>query len=361
MRNDCRFLALYLPQYHPTEENDRWYGKGFTEWTNVTKAKQLFHNHYQPHVPADLGFYDLRLPSVRREQADMAKAYGISGFCHWCYWFGDGKQMLQQPIWDMFQDKEYKFPFCLGWANHTWQNKLWDSSQNNQILIEQKYLGEEDYKAFFYNYLPIFKDPRYFKVNGKLFFIVYQPLESLQLKKFIEIWQELACKEDLPAFYFVAHDFNCRSKKEIFLYGYDAIYDDNTLAIHHYQSIVVKVSQYIKRNVFHMPTVFNYKKAIKYMIRQDDYQENIIPVIAPNWDHSPRTGKKALIYTKCEPKYFKYLVKESLECIKNKPEDKKIIIIKSWNEWGEGNHMEPDLKYGRGYLEALKEAIEEAN
>ena len=178
----AKVIAFYLPQFHPVKENDMWYGKGFTEWTNVAKARPLFKGHYQPHIPADLGFYDLRLPEVRQEQARMAQEYGVTAFCYWNYWFGNGKQLLEMPIWEVYKDHSITLPFCLAWANHSWEKKMWDKKGNNQLLMEQQYLGIEDYKKYFYTMLPLFKDERYFRVGDKLFFLIYSPLHKKFMK-----------------------------------------------------------------------------------------------------------------------------------------------------------------------------------
>jgi lipopolysaccharide biosynthesis protein len=156
----ARILATYLPQFHPIPENDAWWGKGFTEWTNVGKAKPLFRGHYQPRVPADLGYYDLRLPEVRQQQADMAREYGVEGFCYWHYWFGKGKQLLERPFNEVLTSGKPDFPFCLSWANHSWQDKQFSKEGTNRMLIEQQYPGEEDHMNHFHTLLPAFKDKR---------------------------------------------------------------------------------------------------------------------------------------------------------------------------------------------------------
>jgi len=356
-----KFIAFYLPQYYPIPENDQWYGKGFTEWTNVAKAKPLFRGHYQPHIPADLGFYDLRLQETRRAQAAMAEEYGISAFCYWNYWFGEGKQLLTMPIWEVYKDKEIKLPFCLAWANHTWEKKTWDKTGNNQVIAEQKYLGEKDYTDYFYTILPLLKDERYYRVDGKLFFAIWDPLASPDIDIFIKTWRMLAQKENLGDFFFVGKDSACRSLDKIFHLGFDAVYDDNVFNIHHNLNIVRKCILAFQRKVLNRPTVFNYKDAIKYMVTDDAERENIIPVISPNWDHSPRSGGKAILLHDCKPEYFQKLVHYAIQKVSNKSDSKKIVLIKAWNEWGEGNHMEPDLKYGLGYLEALKKELEFEN
>lgn len=351
-------IALYLPQYHPVKENNEWYGNGFTEWTNVAKAKQLFRGHYQPHIPADLGFYDLRIPEVRREQAKMAQEYGINAFCYWNYWFGNGKELLQKPIWDVYNDKEITLPFCLAWANHSWEKKQWDKNGNNTMLMEQLYLGQDDYKRYFYRYLPIFKDKRYYRVDGKLFFIIYNPLATEEIKNFILTWRKLAKYEKIGGFYFVGKDMSYRNKERILSVGCDAVFEDNTLDIHHNLSMFQKGVLYIQRRFLKRPTVFQYKDAIEYMVSERAKEEDIIPVIAPNWDHSPRSGSNAMILNNCSPELFGNLVSRTVSIISSKCPAHQQILIKSWNEWGEGNHLEPDLKYGKGYLEAIREVIQ---
>lgn len=352
-----KFIAFYLPQYHPIKENDEWYGKGFTEWTNVAKARPLFKKHYQPHIPADLGFYDLRLKETRREQAKLAQQYGIEAFCYWNYWFGDGKQLLEMPIWEVYKDKEITLPFCLAWANHSWEKKMWDKRGSNKILMEQKYLGEDDFKKYFYTMLPLFKDERYFRVHKRPFFIVYNPLESNQIKLFIRVWNDLARQEGLGSFYFVGKDFDGRFRKDILKLGFDAVYEDNVLNIHHHMAKIKKGMLLIQRKIFKHPTVFLYKDAIKYMISHNAKRKDVIPVIAPNWDHSPRSGNNAMILHDCQPKYFEKVAQMAHDAVENKEPDEQIIIIKAWNEWGEGNHLEPDLKYGKGYLEAIRHVL----
>lgn len=352
----AKFIAFYLPQFHPIPDNDKWYGKGFTEWTNVAKGKPLFKGHYQPHIPADLGFYDLRLRETVVAQTELAKEYGIDGFCYWHYWFGNGKRLLEKPFQALVADKSINFPFSLAWANETWEKKLWDKDKKNEIIAEQLYPGKKDYIDHFYALLDAFSDDRYIRIDGKLFFIIYRPLDCPDIDVFIQIWRELASKEGLGDFYFIAKDFDCRDKEKIFSFGFDAIYNDTVLNIHHKLSFPTKMRLKLQRDILGMPTTFKYRDAIKYMVTKDDYEDNIIPLIAPNWDHSPRSGRKSIILTACEPHIFGQVVTEAISAIKNKPIEQQIVMIRAWNEWGEGNHLEPDLKYGRGYLEEIKAA-----
>lgn len=355
-----RFIALYLPQFHPIKENNQWWGAGFTEWTNVAKARPLFRGHFQPHIPADLGFYDLRYPEIKEEQANLAKEAGIEGFCYWHYWFGNGRRIMQTPFNQVVESGKPNFPFCLAWANHSWYKKLWDpkSKHRDKLLIEQLYPGKEDFVSHFYHLLPAFKDDRYVKVNGKLFFLIYDP-KFPSVGEFIEIWRQLAKENGLDGFYFVGTDYDSRDKDEILGKGFDAIYNADINNIHHHLHLYQKVLLAFKREILHIPTVFQYKDAIKYMVMDDCKDRCVIPTIAPNWDHTPRSGGRGTVLQNSSPSLFKRIAKRAIEIVKNKPTEEQIIMIKSWNEWGEGNYMEPDLQYGKGNLDALKEAINE--
>lgn len=352
-----KIIALYLPQYHPIPENDEWWGKGFTEWINVAKAKPLFYKHEQPIIPGELGFYDLRIPEVRKAQAELAREYGVDAFCYWHYWFGNGKRLLEKPFNEVLNSGEPDFPFCLAWANHSWYKKEWGGKGANKLLIEQQYPGVDDFKEHFYSLLDAFKDKRYLKISGKIYFMIYEPLESDKIELFISTWRQLARENNLNDFFFVARSADNRKKAEMLKLGFDAIYNDDVFNIHHMLPLYMKVIYWLKRNLFSMPTVFSYHKAVKYMVGEKDLPIDSIPVIAPNWDHSPRSKGKAIILKKSDPKYFKELVVRTLKLIKHKPEENQIIVLKSWNEWGEGNYIEPDFKNGRAYLEALRDGI----
>ena len=355
----AKFIALYLPQFHPIKENDEWYGKGFTEWRSVTSARKLFRGHYQPHIPADLGFYDLRLKQSLIDQVTLANDYKVDGFCYWHYWFGNGKELLEQPFRMLLNDKSINIEFSLAWANHSWEKKQWSKNAKNVLLVQQDYPGKQDYENHFYAYLDAFKDPRYTRVENKPLFLVYEPTASPEIREFIKVWRTLAKKEGIEDFYFIGHDVNGKNREKIMEIGFDAVCDNRMLEINNHQTTAMKIVKKIRRELFHYPSVFKYADALNYMVSEESMQEDIIPTIAPNWDHSPRSGGKGIILHDCKPKFFERLVKIAIENIQNKPTEKQIVIIKSWNEWGEGNHLEPDLKYGRGYLEAIRAAREE--
>lgn len=323
----------------------------------------MFPGHDQPHIPADLGFYDLRLPEVKEEQAKLAREAGIEGFCYYEYWFGEGRQLMERPFEETVSSGKPDFPFCLAWANHSWYKKLWDPKQpgKDKLLIEQKYPGEKDYEAHFYKLLPAFRDKRYIRVNGKLFYIIYDGLGFKDVANFMATWRRLAKENGLEGFYFVASDFNSEHREELLGKGFDATHNVDHLNIYHKASAFKKAVLTIGRKYLHIPMIYKYRDAIKYMLHPDCRERNVIPVIIPNWDHTPRSGARGLVMTGAKPEYFKRLVKAAINMVKDKPSDEQIIILKSWNEWGEGNYMEPDLEYGHGYINAMAEAIKESN
>lgn len=358
MENNIKVLAFYLPQYHPIPENDKWYGRGFTEWTNVGKAKPLFRGHYQPQVPADLGYYDLRVPETRLAQAELAREYGVTGFCYWHYWFGNGRRLLERPFNEVLRSGEPDFPFCLGWANHSWKG-IYNGVKTKESLIEQEYGGIEDYERHFYDVLPAFQDSRYVRIDGKPFFLIFSPLEIPDSKAFIDLWQELAIKNGLKGIHFVAHTYRPDDIEKLLSLGYDAV---NVVRLFEYQRIGLSLFRMalnkINREIFKHGFWCQYKDAMKYFSGDEDRWENVYPTIVPNWDHSPRTGKFGGILKNSTPELFQKHVEKTISYVQDKSSEHRVVILKSWNEWAEGNYMEPDLKHGRGYLEALKRALE---
>lgn len=349
----AKFIAFYLPQYFPTKENDEWWGKGFTEWRSVAMAKPLFRGHVQPKIPGELGFYDLRVKATREQQSRMALEHGIDAFCYWHYWFGHGKRLLNEVFDEVVATGEPKIPFCLGWANHSWYKKTWTNDGKDRLLIEQTYPGVEDYKEHFMTMLPAFKDERYMHHDGKLVFLFFDPIGNPEIKTFISTWRALAKEHGLNDFFFVGKTEYSRNKKQILDLGFDAIYNDNIFSVLHKESLFKKGLRWFGMKLLHRPMVFQYKDAIKHMLTAEEQLEDVCPVIVPNWDHSPRSGVKNALFVNAAPKYFKTLVSKVCELVSKKKND--IVIVKSWNEWGEGNYLEPDMEYGDGMLKALKE------
>lgn len=353
-----RVIALYLPQFHPIPENDRWWGKGFTEWTNVGKAKSLFRGHYQPRVPADLGYYDLRVPETRQAQADMAREYGIEGFLYWHYWFGNGKRLLERPFKEVLQSGKPDFPFALAWANETWKGFV-HGLKNRNVLIEQLYLGIDDYTNHFYEVLPAFKDKRYIKVDEKPLFMIYKPLADPEVKVFINTWRKLAKENGLPGIFFVGHNNDPKeSINMIMSTGVDAV---NTTRLTNYldnhRGYWMHVYDKLKKIILKQPLTVPYKVISRFFLMKEDALEFVFPSIIPGWDHTPRSGREGLVVSHSTPKLFEKHVKKAVDMVLQKDYQHRIIIIKSWNEWAEGNYMEPDLYWGDQYLEALKRQI----
>lgn len=353
-----RSIAFYLPQFHPIPENDEWWGKGFTEWTNVGKAKRYFPGHYQPRVPADLGYYDLRVPETRKAQADMARKYGVEGFCYWHYWFGNGKRLLERPFQEVLHSGEPDFPFCLAWANETWKG-FHHGLTNRNILIEQTYPGERDIENHFYEVLPAFLDKRYITVHGKPLFTVFKPMDLPDAKSFIAQWQNLAIKNGLKGIYFVGHSYHDEEYPTLINRSFDAV---NRVRMFDFlklkRNLFSKVVGIAMNTLFGVPSIYRFERAMASFSNANDAANTCIPTIISGWDHSPRSGKKGLILHKATPELFEKHVTATLKNILDKPEEDRLVFIKSWNEWAEGNYMEPDMKYGTAFLEAYKRAVD---
>lgn len=355
-----KIIAFYLPQYHPTPDNDKWWGKGFTEWTNVGKAKPLFPGHYQPKVPADLGYYDLRLPEVREAQAELAKEAGIYGFCYYHYWFGNGKEELELPFNEVLRLGKPDFPFMLCWANESWHKKFWNKDgkgSSKEVLIKQTYPGEQDIIDHFYRLLPAFKDPRYIKEEGKPLFMIYNPLDYNDRIHFMRLWQQLALENGLPGICFVCQLRNSITKEvcsKLHKEGFSYI---NSMrlweAYNSSYNLVERIIKRIKNSLFNIPYLINLSKIYKNFWSNIDKSQYMIPTIIPNWDHTPRSGARGSVLIHSTPQFLYTQAKYILDEAKDKP----YIYLKSWNEWGEGNYMEPDLKYGKKYINSLKKAL----
>ncbi|KAF0221839.1 MAG: lipopolysaccharide biosynthesis protein-like [Geobacteraceae bacterium] len=358
MQTRARAIAFYLPQYHPVPENDEWWGRGFTEWTNSAKAKPLFKGHYQPHIPADLGFYDLRVPETRIAQADLAREYGVEAFCYYHYWFG-GQRILERPFNEVLGSGEPDFPFCICWANQTWTG-IWHGQPNN-ILIEQTYPGEEDHRAHFDFLLRAFSDKRYVKVDGKPLFIIYRPHELPEPKRVTDFWRNMTAKAGISGLYFVGvHEDPFWNPAE---FGFDGSITPKLPNLHKWKTCWISRRQPLKRLErwqrirTNAPAIYNYSDECLGMIQDPvDGIENF-PCLIPNWDNTPRSGRNGLVLHGSTPELFRQQVIKALQVSEGKPFEKKILFIKAWNEWAEGNHMEPDLKFGRGYLESLRSEI----
>lgn len=358
MSIEFRTLAFYLPQFHPIPENDEWWGKGFTEWTNTAKAKPLFKGHFQPNVPADLGFYDLRLPEARAAQADLARLYGIEGFCYYHYWFG-GKRILQRPFEEVLSSGQPEFPFCLCWANQSWTG-IWHGAPN-RLLIEQTYPGMDDHKRHFEYLLAAFSDPRYIKVDGKPVFVVYNPDELPDSKKVTDLWRHMAQEAGFPGLHLIAEhrtmDWDPKAR------GFDALLSvrlpPRREAMNKWttwrtplRKLRLKLAEW--RN---LPTIHLYEHVIDHMVAKPLPGIETIPCVIPNWDNTPRSGSNGRVLLGSTPELFRRHFNKALHMASSLPSDRRFVFIKSWNEWAEGNYLEPDLRFGHQYLQVIRDEL----
>lgn len=350
-----KILAFYLPQFYPIAENDAWWGKGFTEWTNTAKAKPLFRGHYQPHIPADLGYYDLRVPETRQAQAAMAREAGLGGFIYWHYWFGNGKQLLERPFNEVLDSGQPDFPFCLAWANQSWTG-IWHGLKN-KTLIEQTYPGTEDHTAHFYSLVRAFSDDRYLKLDKRPVFFIYEPASFPGIREFTGLWNELAIRQGFDGIYFIGINHLKWDYKK------DGFNDATVYMPGHYidtyqENLYRSLKNSFKRHLLSSyPLVIEYKSIIEVYRFDKFINKDFIPCILPNWDNTPRSSRKGLVFHHSTPALFKRHLKEAVNFIVDQKREHKLLIIKSWNEWAEGNHLEPDMHWGLQYLQAINEAL----
>lgn len=355
-------IALYLPQFHPIPENDEYWGKGFTEWTNVTKAKPRFEGHYQPHLPKDLGFYDLRLEETRLAQEALAKQYGLHGFCYYHYWF-NGKRVLYEPLDRKLQNPKENLPFMLCWANENW-TKAWDGSAD-EVLLKQNYSIDDDREHIKY-LLNIFRDERYIKVNGKPFFIFYKPDLFPDMAKTIEVFREEGNKIGMELYLGSFERWIGMDKQEMQQLDFDAIIEFQPLSKSMQMFKTQKEPNILKPNLVDKlrnkmikrkmkvstDFVVDYKEFIDFDLKYKN--DGVYPCVCPMWDNSSRrVGQNAIMFKDSTPEDFKFWFQHKINKSNFKNLDEKFIFINAWNEWAEGNHLEPCEKWGHKYLEAI--------
>jgi lipopolysaccharide biosynthesis protein len=364
-----RIIAFYLPQYHPIPENDNWWGKGFTEWINVAKAKPRFWGHQQPHIPADLGFYDLRLEDVRIAQAEMAKEYGIEGFCYYHYWF-NGKMLLEKPFNDVLNSGKPDLPFCLCWANENWTRR-WDGLED-EILMKQNY-DEYDSETHILWLEKAFSDKRYIRVNNKPLFLIYRADSIPNLEERIVLWRKKIKEKGFEDIFLcsVKSFHNKLSEDEIIKMGFDALiefYPGNDSLPHLKLSSLPRFYLFafinklitilgLVNNIKKLPItlVYSYESMVNNIINRQKYKNKTFPCVIPNWDNTARKRWSTVIQNKNLEIYKKW-IDHAFDNIENNPEDEQLIFINAWNEWAEGCHLEPDLRNGKKYLKATLDA-----
>lgn len=357
MSSPIRTIAMNLPQFHPTPENDEWWGKGFTEWTNVAKCTSRFPNHYQPHLPADLGFYDLRLPEARDAQAQLAREYGIHGFCYYHYWF-NGRRILERPVNEILQSGEPDFPFCLCWANENWTRR-WDGL-DEEVLLKQNYSKEDDL-AHIVSLLPAFADQRYIRVDGKPVFLVYRASVLPDPKQTTDIWREEAHKAGLGELYLGMVQGFATEQGNPQDFGFDFSLEFAP----DWRQLGKTVNPFPQPTAWQKLLGKTAQTSTDRISSYDDCRDNMLKkplpdfpwyrCATPSWDNSARRAEGATMLVGSTPESYEHWLRQL--AVDAQQHNREFIFINAWNEWAEGNHLEPCQKWGRAYLEATKRAL----
>jgi hypothetical protein len=357
--NQIQFIAYYLPQFHAIPENDEWWGKGFTEWTNVRKAKPLYKGHYQPRIPGSLGYYDLLNSDTMVKQSDMAQAYGIDGFAYWHYWFGAGKRLLEKPAKIMLSKPEVSIPFCFAWANQTWTG-IWHGL-HNKTLMEQVYAGKKDDERHFNEVLPYFMDSRYIRVDNKPVFMLYRPYDHPYLNAFIAHWQTLALQAGLPGIHFIGISYDASRREALDAVALQQSYFSQQ-RLRGIDGIYKKLrglpfSEALRRRRFGCNKL-DFRK-LDAMVERTHFDDYVYPTILTGWDNTPRSGERGVVLDNYGPADLERHMQQLLGKVKHRKQT--LCFVKSWNEWAEGNYLEPDEKFGTQFLEVFKKVADQYN
>lgn len=355
----ARLLTFFLPQFHPIPENDEWWGKGFTEWTNVTKARPRFRGHYQPHYPAELGYYDLRVPEVREAQADLARRHGIHGFCYYHYWFM-GRRLLERPVDEILESGRPDFPFCLCWPNESW-TRNWTGNPKS-VIIKQDHSLEDDL-AHIRHLSRYFSDPRYIRIEGKPFFLVYSAERLPDARRTVDTWREEAHRLGIGDLFLA----RVESHNTGFRPEYSSHFDASVEFFPEWPTMGE-----MKRHIYKLPLmafkhlrhwrsmIYDYETLMRNALAKPESNHEWFRCALVSWDNTARRETEATIVQGSTPKLYENWLAELIQRTREKPPERRIVFISSWNEWAEGNHLEPDQKWGRGYLEATRSALESA-
>lgn len=350
-----KVIAFYLPQYHTFKENDLWWGKGFTEWTNVKKAVSLFENHNQPRIPMNENYYCLLDRDTQIWQAKLANEYGIYGFCYYHYWF-NGKILMDQPLLNMLNDRSIDVNFCMSWANESW-SRTWNGN-DKEYLIKQEYSGKEDWYSHFEYLLQYFKDARYIKIDNRPVFLLYTSSRIRDCDKMIAYWNEKCIEEGFNGIYII-ETLNYLQNEPVLEASYAiACFEPNNI----YESTMKKRSifssgiRYLEKTILKKPNCQDIKEAYALIEkRQFDFDKVIYEGTFNDWDNTPRKGCRGMVWKGASPMLFEQHLKKMMK----KDNVGDFLFINAWNEWGEGAYLEPDNKYGYGYLKAIYNAVNE--
>ncbi|MEM7186350.1 MAG: glycoside hydrolase family 99-like domain-containing protein [Bacteroidota bacterium] len=354
---NVRSIAFVLPQFHPIPENDEWWGKGFTEWTNVSKAQPLFEGHYQPHVPTDLGFYDLRLPEARNAQAELAKAHGIHGFCYYHYWF-NGKRLLEYPVNEMLRLGEPDMPFMLCWANENWTRR-WDGMEDD-ILMKQDYHPDDDEAHIRWLCEHVFSDPRYIRVDDCPVFLIYRHTLFPDIAATASLWRKIAKEEfgfkDL--YLCTVESFNTQVDPKSL--NFDAAVEFSPHLVIQHKIEKSKTRKFLEKYGLAKSSELSFRdfeKGVRHCMERKVPDYKLYRCVTPSWDNTPRKGAQGAVGLGSNPSlYFEWL-SHVLERFEPYSEDENFVFINALNEWAEGNHMEPCVKYGTQYFEMTQKAL----
>lgn len=363
MLKSMNIIAYYLPQFHEIPENDIWWGKGYTEWRNAKRAKPFFWGHYQPREPLGNNYYDLSDSKIMEWQMDIARKYGISGFCFYHYWFGNQKKLLEMPAEHMLKNPNAKLPFCFAWANEPWTRTWEGPGGDKHVLIQQKYCGEEDWKAHFDYLLPFFMDKRYIKKDNRPLLLIYRLDKIPCAREMFSCWNRLAEKAGIGKLYIVqmlSHERFKRSFADAYTTYVPALFfeqRDDIIKKAKYKFVEklppIKLPRFLAKYIF---DVFNYDKCYRYLLNKS-YAPNEYMGVFTDFDNTARRGRRAAIWTGATPEKFKKYLIQIIK--KSQQEEKEFIFLTAWNEWGEGNYLEPDKRFGYAWLHALRRALAE--
>ncbi len=347
-----RFIAFYLPQYHPIPENDEWWGPGFTEWTNVARAKPLFRGHYQPHIPADLGFYDLRLPEARAAQASLAAEHGIAGFCYYHYWF-QGRRLLQRPFEEVLRSGRPDLGFCLCWANENW-TRTWNGGEQ-EILVAQSYSPDDDLRHI-RSLAEAFADPRYIRVDGQPLLLVYRASRLPEPRRTADVWRAEAERLGVGVPYLCSVQSFHTEHRDPADFGFDAAVEfapdiDDQPPPHSAARRALR--RFLNpRSPYRVNAVCDYDKVATRMLGLDAGDYKRYPCVTPGFDSTPRRRRGgARILVGSTPERYEWWLRERMARFTPYSPDENLFFVNAWNEWAEGNHLEPDLRWGRAYLD----------
>ncbi len=352
-----KVIAFFLPQYHVIEENNEWWGKGFTEWNNVRKGKPLFKSHEQPKVPYQNNYYDLLLGDTLSEQSKLAGSYGVDGFCFYHYWF-KGKKLLEKPVEMLAVKPEIDISYCLSWANETWSRR-W-TGEEKKILIKQEYGGKSDWEAHIQYLLPFFRDRRYIRIDNKPVFLIYRAIEIPDCEEMISYWDKRLVEEGFSGLYLI-ETLNSVQKKSCLRTSSALVEFEPMYTIYSDLNYLTRLYRYCFNHFgLHragLRDYLNYDRIYKNVLkRKRNYEKKTFLGVFPDWDNTARKGEAGLVIRKGNPTKFQYYFKKQY---KNSDDMKnEFLFINAWNEWGEGAYLEPDIKNKFGYLQAIRNVVE---